>query len=363
MLTGRMRMGVCAALLIGSVIVCAGCGSNTELEESNFPLAAMFDYEDGHYRMTLGMEQLSDVADEKATKENHTGIALEGTDCYKLFEMADVSNPGKMDYNHMKALILNSRLLEDKAKMEELFAFLEEQELIARNTLLFVTDVSGKELMGMSEALKEPVGTYLDEMIASDIQSKNRAAVTLGTFYNTWNNQNENLYIPYLTAAKEKVLFEHYYLMQGRNAIGTVERTLGDMALLTEQKLAHYGVELLSGELLKLSDITCRYELEETDDGIAATVYVRAEARQMNGRIEGSGQQNRMRREAEQYLESSFQKAAEEMQERYDTDIANSFYLLGGYNRKAYRQYKEDWALYRRNLRVEYDWEIIPVNL
>lgn len=362
MATGYKKGIFFAAWMLCVVTLCTGC-SNTELEERNFPLAAVVEYEDNGYQMTLDMEQLSDIADEKATKKNNTGVAAGGANSYKLFETADISNPGKMDYNHMKALVLNSRILRDDALLEELLNYLEEQEVIARNTLLFVTDVSGDELVGMHEALGESVGTYLDEMIASDVQSKKRAAVTLGTLYNTWNNENENLYIPYLTVEEEKLLFEDYYLMQGRRAEGTVSRPLGDMALLTEGKLKHYGVELAGGELLELSRIRCRYELEEENGGVTATVRVRAEARRMDGKVENEEEQAYLAKEAKRYLETRFKKAAEEMKTEHGVDISNSFYLLGGYNREAYERYRTDWERYRKELTVVYDWEIVPVNL
>lgn len=360
MLTGKIKYAVFCILTLCSVTLCIGC-SSTELEESNFPLAAVLDYEKDSYYMTLGMEQLDNVADEKATKKNNTGVTAEGTNCYRLFETADTSNTGKMDYNHMKALILNSRLLENETRLEALLSYLEEQEVIARNTLLFVTDVSGGELMEMSELLKEPVGTYLDEMIASDALIKNRAAVTLGTLYNTWNNKSENLYIPYLTIADEKLLFEDYYLMQGAYAAGTMSRTLGDMGLLTEGKLKHYGVELAGSEILELSHIMCRYELNEENGGVTAVIEVSAEAQRMDAQVENDAQQTYLEEEAERYLKAVFQKAAEEMQAEYDVDISNSFYMLGAYNRALYEKYHKDWDWYRRNLTIVYDWEIAPV--
>lgn len=362
MLTGKIKRILFATLMLCEAALLAGC-SNTELEESNFPLAAVLDYEEDSYQMTLDMEQLSDIADEKAAKKNKTGVVTTGENGYKLFETADINNPGKMDYNHMKALVLNSRMLEDDVRMEEILSYLEEQEVIARNTLLFVTDASGNEIIGMHETLGESVGTYLDEMIASDVQTKKRAAVTLGTLYNTWNNDNENLYIPYLTVADEKLLFEDYYLMQGRNATGTVSRALGDMALLTEGRLKHYGVELSGGEILELSQIRCRYDIEKENSAVTVTVRVSAEARRMDGKVENDAKQVHLAKEAKRYLEAEFNKAAEEMKREYDVDISNSFYLIGGYNRAAYEQYRADWELYRKNLTVVYDWEIVPVNL
>lgn len=357
-------------ILIPAALLCllTGCNSR-ELEERNFPLAAVFDYEDtegyepGGYQMTLGMQQLKDVADEKATKEHTTNVTTTAKNCYQLFELADIENPGTMDYNHMKALILHTNLMENPEKLEELLDYLSEQELIARNTLLFAADVDGTQLMDAEEILKEPVGTYLDEMIASDVQGKKREAVTLGSLYNVWNNQNENLYIPFLSMQEDKPVFDAYYLLQGRVAVGIVERSLGDVALLVQQKLDHYGMELEDGTIMELSNISCRYELEPKEKGVTATIHVQADAARMDGRIEDDAKQAHIKEETQEMLGQILKKATEKFANEMDVDISNSFYRLGAYDRKLWERYRDDWQGYRKQLAISYDITISPVNL
>ena len=74
--------------------------------------------------------------------------------------------------------------------------------------------------MEMDTVLKEPVGTYLNERIASDERFKDSEAVTLGSLFRIWENENENLWIPYINCAEDKMILEKYYLMQGRMGDG-----------------------------------------------------------------------------------------------------------------------------------------------
>ena len=106
----KNRIVTIVSMIFLAVLCFGGCG-NTELEERNFPLAAAVTLTKENYQMAFGFEQLKDVADEKSEKENTSVLLAEGKDCMELFLHADGENPGEMDYNHLKALILNRSLL------------------------------------------------------------------------------------------------------------------------------------------------------------------------------------------------------------------------------------------------------------
>lgn len=357
----------------------SGC-SSTELEERNFPLAAYIDVTEDGYEMELGFEQLKEISSGSSDKENNTTARASGADGYELFQEAQVSYPGEMDYNHMKALVLGEDLIRDEEKRTELLSYLEEQNVIARNTLLFVSSEDMTEFMGMQEQLKEAVGTYLDALIASDEQLKDNSATTLGSLFQAQHNENENLWIPYLTLGEQEIVFSDYFLMQGRQAKGTLSRHTGEAALLTEHKLQEYAVTLEDGEALLLSQFRCEYELQRTEDAVAVhsgegqlygggsaapltqVIRIRAEAKRMDSRMQTVEEQKEVQRQAEQQLEHQMNELAGGLLEQKDIDISNSYYRLGGYDREAYWDYADDWRGYRRDLQIRYEWEITAVS-
>lgn len=73
----------------------------------------------------------------------------------------------------------------------------------------FVTEDEPDQVMEMDTVLKEPVGTYLNERIASDERFKDSEAVTLGSLFRIWENENENLWIPYINCAEDKMILEN----------------------------------------------------------------------------------------------------------------------------------------------------------
>ena len=375
----KNRIVTIVSMIFLAVLCLGGCG-NTELEERNFPLAAAVTLTMENYQMAFGFEQLKDVADEKSEKENTSVLLAEGKDCMELFLHADGENPGEMDYNHLKALILNRSLLEDEKRLGAFLGYLEEENLFSRNTLLFVTEDEPDQVMEMDTVLKEPVGTYLNERIASDERFKDSEAVTLGSLFRIWENENENLWIPYINCAEDKMILEKYYLMQGRMAAGKVDRETGELALLSEQKMKSYSISLEDAESVTLSNLCCSYAFTEQNGQVTETVTIKADGKYQGNRellqktkhrdekledlhTDSQDENALMEVEAEieQTLEEKMDAMTEKLQQNQNADGTNSYYKLGAYARDIYLQYQKDWSSYRKNLTVEYHWDVTLV--
>lgn len=375
----KNRIVTIVSMIFLAVLCLGGCG-NTELEERNFPLAAAVTLTKENYQMAFGFEQLKDVADEKSEKENTSVLLAEGKDCMELFLHADGENPGEMDYNHLKALILNRSLLEDEKRLGAFLGYLEEENLFSRNTLLFVTEDEPDQVMEMDTVLKEPVGTYLNERIASDERFKDSEAVTLGSLFRIWENENENLWIPYINCAEDKMILEKYYLMQGRMAAGKVDRETGELALLSEQKMKSYSISLEDAESVTLSNLCCSYAFTEQNGQVTETVTIKADGKYQGNRellqktkhrdekLEDlhtdSQDENALlevEEEIEQTLEEKMDAMTEKLQQNQNADGTNSYYKLGAYAKDIYLQFQKDWNGYRKNLTVEYHWDVTLV--
>jgi len=375
----KNRIVTIVSMIFLAVLCLGGCG-NTELEERNFPLVAEVTLTKENYQMAFGFEQLKNVADEKSEKENTSVLLAEGKDCMELFLHADGENPGEMDYNHLKALILNRSLLENEKRLGAFLGYLEEENLFSRNTLLFVTEDEPDQVMEMDTVLKEPVGTYLNERIASDERFKDSEAVTLGSLFRIWENENENLWIPYINCAEDKMILEKYYLMQGRTAAGKVDRETGELALLSEQKMKSYSISLEDAESVTLSNLCCSYAFTEQNGQVTETVTIKADGKYQGNRellqktkhrdekLEDlhtdSQDENALlevEAEIEQTLEEKMDAMTEKLQQNQNADGTNSYYKLGAYARDIYLQFQKDWSGYRKNLTVEYHWDVTLV--
>lgn len=370
---GMVRTGMlaCTCLLwAGMCLTLSGCGS-TELEERKFPLVISVDKktleteEEGEnlssFQISMGFQNLAEVADEKAKDAGNAPTKTEEMSWYEAFEESDASSPRMMDYNHLKAIILSREILEDKEMLEELLDFVKEQEVFARNTLLFTSISKAADILELEGKLDLPVGTWLEEMVAGNTELKDPAIVTLGSLLNEYDNRMENLYIPVLEAAEDTIWIEQYYVISGYENCGIVSKDAYRHAMLAEGKMEQYDIDVNSGEAVRLKEIRTQKSYQLLDDEIQLQMDLQAEAKLLNGTIANAKEQEELKQKIEKQLTEELQNEADLLLFEMQVDIANSFYSLGGYERELYQKYKEDIGNYRNHLRLKILTEITPV--
>ncbi|MBR1390081.1 MAG: hypothetical protein IJ567_01280 [Lachnospiraceae bacterium] len=340
-----IKVGKVLVFLTTAMVLLCGC-SSTELEERNFPLAAAVTWEEtGGYQMALGFQRVSDVADQKTEKENRANIAAAGTNSYELFEEADAKNPGKMDYNHIKALVIGQELLFHSEQLADFLDFVEQQNVIARSTLLFTCKATPEELMACGENLEDNVGNYLKDLITSSQDHKSDAAVTLGDLLKAYHNQDEMLMIPELGLDSGQPVIAGYEVLCGFTPAGYLTSEQGEQLLLSCGELLRYGIAMEDGSLIQLSGIHCQYEIRGNGAQVDETVWISGNIKRFAGEIPEN---------MEELFADELTKQAQEQLREQGIDLTNSYYKLGGYDRTAYARYASDYPAYLANLRIQY---------
>ena len=313
------------------------------------------------FQISMGFQNLAEVADEKAKDAGSAPTKTEEMSWYEAFEESDASSPKMMDYNHLKAIILSRELLEDKEMLEELLDFVKEQEVFARNTLLFTSESDAANILELEGELDLPVGTWLEEMAAGNTELKDPAIVTLGSLLNEYENRMENLYIPVLEAAEDTIRIDQYYVISAYENCGIVSKDAYRHAMLAEGKMEQYDIDLDGGVAIRLKEIRTQKSYRRLDDEIQLQIDLRAEAKLLNGTIANAKEQEELKKKIEEQLTRELQNEADLLLFEMQVDMANSFYSLGGYERELYQKYKEDIGNYRNHLRLKILTEITPV--
>lgn len=371
---GHIRLGlfVCMCLLTAGLgAFLAGCGS-TELEERKFPLILAVDKnsiesgengdeEKGSFQISMGFQNLSEVADEKAKDAGNAPTKTEEMTWYEAFEESDASSPKMMDYNHMKAIILSREILEDQGMLEELLDFVKEQEVFARNTLLFTCEDRAGDVLEMEGKLDLPVGTWLEEMAAGNVELKDPAIVTLGSLLNEYENRMENLYIPVVKVEDDTLKMEQYYVISAYENRGIVSKDTYRRAMLMEGKMNQFDLDLKDGEAIRLKEIRTQKSYQQKDGEIQLQVKLQAEARLLNGTISDVSSQKELKKKLKEQLTDELQYDADLLLLEMQVDMANSFYSLGGYDRELYQKYKGNIGDYRNHLRLDISVNVTPV--
>ncbi|MBQ8519388.1 MAG: hypothetical protein IJ455_07310 [Agathobacter sp.] len=168
-------------------LILGGC-SNTELEERCFPMMTAVGYENGKitYRDAFSKE---DATGQLGAKEK--------------------------DYTHLKVLVLEEDLLEQKTQYEKMLDEQAETEQFPRNTYVCVVD-DIEDLFEMEKNISQDLGTYLEEYLKKHEEKKDRL-LTLGDLLDEKENQTMVLYLPYLDVEENFVEWKGYVNTSGKS--------------------------------------------------------------------------------------------------------------------------------------------------
>ena len=135
----------------------------------------------------------------------------------------------KIDYNHLKVLLVEREFLENDASVTEMLELLKQDKNVPLNTYVVTTDVL-KELKDAEGSLEKPLGDYLEELLEHDDTVRKETYPTLGMLYQEMENRKETLFIPTISLIKEKPEVTSYEVYKRGSAIGQAS---GEEALLS----------------------------------------------------------------------------------------------------------------------------------
>lgn len=345
-------------LILGAVVLglgCAGC-STRELEDRGFPLAVGIDKSQEGMILSFDFPNLSEVSDGKKPGGKPVSISVEAGAYYEAQKAYENNTNKVLDYNHLKAVILNVDFLSDNQKVRDLFSWLEGEEVVARNTCLFAAKEQAAEILTLTEDTGGSVGKYLEQMVETQGDFKENKVMTIGKLMNQWHNQNELLLIPVLTNNGGIPSITEYAVLDAFSYKGNITVEEAMKAFLCQGLLESFTYLLQDGTVLEIGDISTRRETEPAGDKIVVTVGISGNARVKKSASGGTDGQ--IQKQLNRQLKESLTRTAAELKEAPGIDISNSFYLLGSRNRSLYEQFGQEYEGYREKLLVQFSVDI-----
>lgn len=101
-----------------------------------------------------------------------------------------------LDYNHIKVIVLETSILEQRALYEKLLEQIAEEETFPRNVYVCAANDVGK-LMDMGNVMAEDIGTYIETLL-ENLAPDARKLPTIGKLMDEFANGGESLWLPYL---------------------------------------------------------------------------------------------------------------------------------------------------------------------
>lgn len=273
----------------------------------------------------------------------------------------------KVDYNHLKVVLIERSFLEKEAEVEDMLSMLEQEKEVPWNAYVMTTE-SCDRLAQTEGELDVLLGNYLEELLENTSGIDQKAYPTLGMLYEERANHLETLYIPFVDIEgeqsgaveddTEKPQITAYEVWKRGRAAGLVDTDTARAAFFTQNFADDYTLQLAPELYVKVDAASCR--VKETEKiGVGGlteqivTVTVTGEGEILSGTVSASEKEQLLNTRMEDYLNAAATHALEK-----EIDITNSYRNLGADNRTWYFKYQNTPAAYEKDIKIQYLVEI-----
>lgn len=314
-------------LMLGCLLL-GGCAP-TEVEDREFPV-------------------LLTITSEEDFSKNWLNSLQEGTK--------------KIDYNHLKVVLLERDFLEDDAAMGEMLALLKEDKNVPLNAYVVTVD-NLEQIEKAGENLEVPLGNYLESLLEHSDEIKKETYPTLGMLYQEAENRMETLFIPYVSLMEEQPEVTAYEVYKRGGAERLVETDVALLSFFIGNQMEEYVLQLGVNNYVQLSNTKNKISFEtnrEVSGLIKKQVIVTV---QCDGKIlyQTYGEDET---EAEEWLEKLLieymtAKASGMLEQKID--VTNSMKKLGSM-RDWYAYYREAPDFYEEDIEIIFQTDIQWIN-
>ena len=358
--TGYVKYIALPVLVILPVIFCSGCGTK-ELEDRSFPLAIGIDKSQEGMILSFDLPDLAKSSGEKTPSGETMSFSVEAGAYYEAQKAYENNTNKVLDYNHLKAIVISQDFLEDSEGLKEYLSWLEKEEVVARNTCLFVSEDRSAKILALTEETGGSVGKYLEQMLKTQKDFRESKIATIGHLMNQWHNQNEVLLIPVLTNNGDLPSITEYAVMDAFSYKGNISVEDAMKSFLCRGLLKSFLYQLESGEVVEIQSIKTETKLAIEGENAVVTVELTGKGKvKKAGEKEMTGAQ--LQKRLNRQLEQSLVQTAAELKEESGMDMTNSFIKLGGYERELYEKYCQDYEGYLEQLVIDFSVDVKIVN-
>ena len=269
----------------------------------------------------------------------------------------------KVDYNHLKVVLIERSFLEKEAEVEDMLSMLEQEKEVPWNAYVMTTE-SCDRLAQTEGKLDTLLGNYLEELLENTSGIDQKAYPTLGMLYEERANHLETLYIPFVDIEVEqsgavqddtgKPQITAYEVWKRGRAAGLVDTDTARAAFFTQNFADDYTLQLAPELYVKVDAASCRVKETEkigvgglTEQIVAVTVTGEGEI--LSGTVSASEKEQLLNTRMEDYLNATASHALEK-----EIDITNSYRNLGADNRTWYFKYQNTPAAYEKDIKIQY---------
>ena len=264
----------------------------------------------------------------------------------------------KVDYNHLKVILVEREFIENEESMTEMLGVLKDDKNVPLNAYVVTTEKLN-ELKEIEKELEKPLGDYLEELLEHGDAVKKETYPTIGMLYQEAENRMETMFIPSIDIVGKKPEITSYEVYKRGIAAGQVSSDAALLSFFVGNQMKEYVLQLGEKHYVRLSN--ARNEIvfrEEREKSGLLKKQVKVEI-ECDGKILGQtydAEQENVEEwfevQVKDYMTANAAKALED-----GIDITNSFKKLGK-EREWYLYYTQSPNFYEQDIEIIFDIDI-----
>ncbi len=175
------------------------CANQVEIEDRDFVQVFGVDYNNGQFAAYYALPDLAAVSEQSSSDSEKLLRNFQGNNLYEIEEQYKLCSEKKLDYRHLKAIVLGENLVKDKERFQQFIAYCEKHYEISKNTLVFLTNSSLWTIMDYNKKIPDGIGNYLIRLHDNNLSIRSKGKITLGTLVNDRNNSDMIIHVPIVT--------------------------------------------------------------------------------------------------------------------------------------------------------------------
>ena len=325
----------------------------TEIEDRDFVQAIGVDYIDGSLTVYYILPDLLALTGQSSHDQEKLLVEVSGENYYEIEESYRLQSSKKMDFSHLKAIIINKEVVENSNVLEDFLHYTKEKSEISRNTLVFLSSPSIKDLFSLNGNLNGGIGNYLDQMYQVNLLQKGKNKITLSDLILSLDKQSLTTYLPVLNIENEILKVMEIGILSGNKLVYVLDKDKVGyffIALGYGEKSRVFLNESNTSYTIKIDSIKRKIKFYWQDKKPYLEFYITGKAMLENKDL------NLEETILNQHIEEEITFLIEDIIKNNKIDFLNLYAMTSYKNRNMWFQYEANPSLFLEEL--EYDVKV-----
>lgn len=306
----------------------------TQIEDRDFILAMGISFDNGKYKVTYARPDLSALTGQPVGKNEKFVMTYSGVTISDIEEDYARNSDKRLDLRHLKVIVLDSSIVKNKVKLNELLGFIENKYEISRNTMVFYTKDQADKLLEVN-TIGGNIGENVEQLYENNPQNSDAKKVTIGDLINGQYQVKKVVLIPILEIKEERIWLSGAGIFSENEYVDSLDETQLTYVHMMNGMGKGRDIVIENSQVIKIKGIKSKFTYAMKDKKPYIVIRITGEGTELQSNTSGDSRKifNTHVSEAILYLNQNFTKEK-------NIDILNLYRKTAYKDRNLWEKYQ-----------------------